>query len=68
MSKDAKESAFDQAVKRALKLPSNVSDEDKLSLYGLYKQAALGDGENSAKIFCLLIFYSCICWCCYSQY
>ncbi|KAH7294837.1 hypothetical protein KP509_27G021200 [Ceratopteris richardii] len=34
---------FDQAAKDALKLPATTTDQDKLILYGLFKQATVGD-------------------------
>eukprot|EP00891_Asterochloris_glomerata_P006801 jgi/Astpho2/6801/Aster-07246 len=34
---------FSKAAEDAKKLPENVSNDDKLILYGLYKQATVGD-------------------------
>jgi len=34
---------FEAAAAAAKTLPSNVSNEDKLALYGLFKQATVGD-------------------------
>ncbi|KAI5062074.1 hypothetical protein GOP47_0022613 [Adiantum capillus-veneris] len=38
---------FDKASKDAIKLPESTSDEDKLILYGLFKQATTGDCNTS---------------------
>ncbi|MCO5584127.1 hypothetical protein L7F22_038050 [Adiantum nelumboides] len=38
---------FDKASKDALKLPGNMSDDDKRILYNLFKQGAVGDCNTS---------------------
>ncbi|KAL2613983.1 hypothetical protein R1flu_025675 [Riccia fluitans] len=38
---------FDQAAKDALTLPAGTKDEDKLILYGLFKQATVGKVNTS---------------------
>lgn len=49
---------FQKAAADALKLPETVKDADKLILYGLYKQATVGDNTTgkemilSAAVFC----------------
>ena len=40
---------FEKAAKDALTLPATTTDEDKLILYGLFKQATVGD-VNTSKI------------------
>ncbi|KAL4443299.1 hypothetical protein ABPG75_011036 [Micractinium tetrahymenae] len=39
---------FDKAAEEAKTLPNNTSDEDKLALYALFKQASVGD-VNTAR-------------------
>ncbi|PSC75802.1 acyl-binding [Micractinium conductrix] len=34
---------FDRAAEEAKTLPDNTTDQDKLDLYGLFKQASVGD-------------------------
>ncbi|EFN56877.1 hypothetical protein CHLNCDRAFT_144518 [Chlorella variabilis] len=38
---------FDKAAEEAKALPDNTSNDDKLSLYGLFKQATVGDNTTS---------------------
>lgn len=40
--------AFNKAAEEAKTLPSSLSNEDKLALYGLFKQATVGD-VNTAR-------------------
>ncbi|KAK9863724.1 hypothetical protein WJX84_010886 [Apatococcus fuscideae] len=40
------EESFKKAAEEAKSLPSNVTNEDKLILYGLYKQATMGDNTG----------------------
>lgn len=42
------EEDFQLAAEEAKKLPDKVSNEDKLKLYGLYKQGTVGDCDTSA--------------------
>ena len=44
---------FEKASKDALTLPATTTDEDKLILYGLFKQATVGD-VNTSKIMPML--------------
>ena len=41
---------FEAAAEEAKTLPNNTSNEDKLALYGLFKQAKVGDNETSMCI------------------
>ncbi|KAL2613988.1 hypothetical protein R1flu_025680 [Riccia fluitans] len=41
------EEDFEKAAKDALTLPASTSDDDKLILYGLYKQATVGKINTS---------------------
>ncbi|EFJ17211.1 hypothetical protein SELMODRAFT_270651 [Selaginella moellendorffii] len=41
------EEQFKKAAEDALKLPPTTTDADKLILYGLYKQATVGNNETS---------------------
>lgn len=38
---------FEKAAEEAKTLPSGVTDEDKLALYALFKQATIGDVNTS---------------------
>lgn len=38
---------FEEAAAKAKTLPESVTNEEKLSLYGLYKQATVGDVEGT---------------------
>ncbi|CAG9467757.1 unnamed protein product [Pedinophyceae sp. YPF-701] len=38
---------FEKAAAEAKELPANTSNEDKLALYGLFKQATVGDCNTS---------------------
>jgi acyl-CoA-binding protein len=38
---------FDVAAEEAKSLPDNVTNEDKLQLYALFKQSTVGDVEGS---------------------
>lgn len=38
---------FDVAAEEAKGLPDNVSNDDKLALYGLFKQATVGDNTTA---------------------
>lgn len=40
---------FEQKAAEAKKLPSNVSQDDMLQLYGLYKQATVGDNTSDSR-------------------
>jgi diazepam-binding inhibitor (GABA receptor modulating acyl-CoA-binding protein) len=37
---------FDKAAEEAKGLPDNTSNDDKLALYGLFKQASVGDNTT----------------------
>jgi diazepam-binding inhibitor (GABA receptor modulating acyl-CoA-binding protein) len=39
---------FDKAAEDAKTLPDNTSNDDKLALYGLFKQATVGDVNTGA--------------------
>jgi diazepam-binding inhibitor (GABA receptor modulator, acyl-CoA-binding protein) len=42
---------FEQYAEKAKTLPENTSNENKLILYGLYKQATVGDVNTGMDIF-----------------
>lgn len=41
---------FKKAAEEAKGLPDNVTNDDKLVLYGLYKQATVGDVEGEPLV------------------
>jgi len=42
----ATEEEFEQAVERSRSLPTNLTNDQLLALYGLYKQASVGDVQG----------------------
>ena len=46
---------FDKAAAEAKELPSGTSNDDQLILYGLFKQANIGDCNTSESPLCQLV-------------
>ena len=46
----ALQAEFDKAAEEAKTLPSSVTNDDKLKLYGLFKQATTGDVEGCESL------------------
>ena len=46
---------FEKAAEEAKSLPDKTSNDDKLILYGFYKQATVGDCNTCMRFRCLRI-------------
>lgn len=52
MSSQQLQDSFEKAVEEAKVLPERPSNNDLSDLYGLYKQATVGDVQNGESVIC----------------
>ena len=58
---------FDKAAEDAKALPDKTSNDDKLSLYGLFKQATVGDVNTGVQMVDLALVCKCSFCCCSAE-